>query len=148
LISLHAPTDEEKILEHFPVSAGSCTNWLREFALPNLQKITEAKDNIILGGVTNCARSTGAHFRDSTFTDAHLAFSEEFGYTEALWERHGKEIPTYRRKTRNNPHSDWFMCNDHFFLKGPLSTRIQKCEVIHEPDPPGSSAPVLLTLSD
>ena len=144
VVSLHAPTRSETLAQ-FPISGKSCSNWIEECALPKLSQLAQAYANAIIGGDTNCARTTGVQL-GKRYARAHLAFTEQYGYTEALWKQHGRELPTYRSHNKNLKAKGWYVCNDHFFLRGPVASKIDSCVVKYEPNPPGDHAPVELRL--
>jgi exonuclease III len=140
-ISIHTPT-RTQVLSTFDLSRDSCAYWLMERALPFIEQTFSGFDNVIIAGDTNCARATarlGKHFRE-----AHLTFTERYGYTEALWTSNGeRELPTWRRGRSR----DWTMCNDHLFLRGPIGSHLVSADVCYLPDPPSDHAPIIAALS-
>ena len=108
-------------------------------ALPFIKSITKDYENIIIAGDTNCARSTSERLNSRKYKDAHLQFLNKYLFLEAIWKFNDRqEIPTWRGRGK-----DWYMCNDHIFVKGKIENNIFECNVIKDPDPPSDHAPVM-----
>jgi|GEM_PF-3645687 len=151
--SIHAPTST-KALRHFQLTGLSCSNWIIECALPILEELTSNYSNAIIGGDTNCAVATGKQL-GMKYAQAHQAFSMKFGYEEIFMQKRGeattkdceKEVPTYRSKRMPQKALGWYMCNDHFFVRGPILDKISSCFVLYKPEPPSDHAPIELQIN-
>lgn len=138
-VSIHAPTftgkNGKKDVKFFEVRK-SCAYWIMDRALPFIEEKVQGIENVVIAGDTNCPFNG-----KSPYKDAHFTFSREYNYVEAIKVcNENCLIPTFRRSSKTK---DWYIPNDHLFVRGPLAECLKSCKPIYEPDPKTQHAPIL-----